>query len=135
LISAYQAAPQVPPKTAPGYASDYNVFLEGAKKSFFGDKNSVVDPYVTGLTIKDHPRGATITFSMNDTPFRVKVPRVNAELVGVFPTVGQNIEDRYGHPIKVNTDINSRKLTQPIVGPLKDLKQGVNTIVWPVKKH
>jgi len=122
-------------KTAPGYASDYNVFLEGAKKSSFGDENSVVDPYVTGLTIKDHPRGATIKFSMNDTPFRVKGPWVDAELVGIFPTVGQTIEDRYGHPIKVDTDINGRKLTQPIVGPLTDLKQGVNTIVWPVKKH
>ena len=36
-------------KTAPGYASDYNVFLEGAKKSTFGDEHSVVDPYVTGF--------------------------------------------------------------------------------------
>ena len=122
-------------KTASGYASDYNVFLEGAKKTSFGDKNSLVDPYVTGLTIKDHPRGATITFSMNDTPFRVKGPCVDGELVGIFPTVGQTIEDRYGHPIKVDADINGRKLTRPIAGPLTDLKQGVNTIVWPVKKH
>ena len=121
-------------KTAPGYASDYNVFLEGAKKSFFGDKNSVVDPYVTGLTIKDHPRGATITFSMNDAPFRVKVPRVNAERVGVFPTVGQTIEDRYGNPMKVDTDFNGKKYTQPIAGPLANLKQGPNTIVWLIKK-
>ncbi|HUS72149.1 MAG TPA: right-handed parallel beta-helix repeat-containing protein [Sedimentisphaerales bacterium] len=122
-------------KTASGYASDYNVFLEGAKKTSFGDKNSVVDPYVTGLTIKDHPRGATITLSMNDTPFHVKGPWVDGELVGIFPTVGQTIEDCYGHPIKVDTDIKGRKLTQPIAGPLTDLKQGVNTIVWPVKKH
>jgi len=122
-------------KMAPGYASDYNVFLEGTKKSFFGDKNSVVDPYVTGLTIKDHPRGATITFSMNDAPFRVKVPRVNTELVGVFPTVGQTIEDRYGNPIKVDTDFNGEKYAQPIAGPLANLKQGPNTIVWLIEKH
>jgi alpha-N-arabinofuranosidase len=122
-------------KTAPGYASDYNVFLEGAKKSSFGDKNSMVDPYVTGFTIKDYPQGTTITFSMNDTPLRVKRPWVDAELVGILPTVGQSIEDRYCHPIKVDTDINCRKLTRPIVGPLTDLKQGVNTIVWPVKNH
>ena len=31
-------------KEAPGYASDYNAFLEGAKPSSFGDKHSVVDP-------------------------------------------------------------------------------------------
>jgi alpha-N-arabinofuranosidase len=121
-------------KTASGYASDYNIFLEGAKKSSFGDKNSVVDPYVTGLTVKDHPRGATITFSMNDAAFRVKGPWVDSELVGIFPTVGQTIEDRHGNPIKVDTDIKGKKLTQPIAGPLTDLKQGLNTIVWPIKK-
>jgi hypothetical protein len=121
-------------KTAPGYASDYNIFLEGARKSSFGDKNSVVDPYVTELTIKDHPFGTTTAFSMNDAPFRVKGPRVNAELVGVFPTVGQTIEDRYGNPIEVNTDINGKEYALPIAGPLADLKQGLNTIVWQIKQ-
>ena len=87
-------------KTAQGYASDYNIFLEGAKKSSFGDEKSIVDPYVTGFAIKDHPRGAAITFTMNDAPFGVQGPQVNAELVGVFATVGQTIEDRYGTPSK-----------------------------------
>jgi hypothetical protein len=95
----------------------------------------VADPYVTGLTIKAHPLKATITFSMNDAPFGVKGPRVNAELLGVFPTVGQAIEDRYGNPIKVNADINGKKYTRPIAGPLADLKKGPNTIVWPIKQH
>jgi hypothetical protein len=119
-------------KTASGYASDHNVFLEGAKKSAFGDENSVVDPHVTEFTIKDQSRGATITFSMNEPPFGVKGPRVNAELVGVFPTVGQTIEDRYGHPIQVDTDFNGRKYSRPIAGPLADLKQGENTVTWPI---
>ena len=35
----------------------------------------------------------------------------------------------------VDTVINGRELTQPIAGPLTDLKQGVNTIVWSFKKH
>ncbi len=122
-------------KTASGYESDYNVFLEGAKKSSFGDKNSIVDPYVTMLAVEDHPIVTTITFSMNDAPFRVKGQWVTGEMVGVFPTVGQTIEDRYGRPIKVDTDINGRKSTQPIAGPLTDLKQGLNTIIWPFKKH
>jgi hypothetical protein len=117
-------------KTAPGYASGFNVFLEGAKKSSFGDENSVVDPYVTGLTIKDGPLTTTITFSINDAPFRVKGPRVSAELVGVFPTVGQTIEDRYGQPIKVDTDFNGKTFSQPIAGPLAHLKQGENTVIW-----
>lgn len=122
-------------KTAPGYASDYNIFLEGAGKSSFGDKNSVLDPYVTELAIKDHPLGATITFSMNDAPLRVKGPRVNAELVGVFPTVGQTIEDRHGNSIEVNTDINGNKYTLPMAGPLADIKKGTNTIAWSLKQR
>jgi hypothetical protein len=117
-------------KTASGYVSDYNVFLEGAKQSSFGDENSVVDAYVTGFTIKDRPLGTTITFSVNDSPFPAKGPRVNAKLVGVFPTVGQTIEDRYGHPIEVDTDFNGRKYSRPVTGPIADLKQGKNTVVW-----
>ncbi|MFC1652690.1 right-handed parallel beta-helix repeat-containing protein [Planctomycetota bacterium] len=117
-------------KIAPGYASDYNVFLEGAKQSSFGDKNSMVDSYVTGLAIKDIPLGTAVTFSVNDTPFRVKGPKVNAELVGIFPTVRQTIEDRYGNAIEVDADINGKKYTRPIPGPLADLKKGLNTILW-----
>jgi hypothetical protein len=120
-------------KTAPGYVSDYNVFLERARKSTFGDTHSVVDPYATGLTVKDDPRGATITFSVNDAPFQVKGPRVNAELVGVFGTAGQTIEDRDGQPIEVNADLNGRKFAQPIAGPLADLQKGVNAIVWKIQ--
>jgi hypothetical protein len=122
-------------KTASGYASDYNVFLEGAKKSSFGDNNSVVDPYVTGLAVKDQPHGAMVTFSVNDATFSVKGPSVNAQLVGVFPTVGQTIEDRDGKPIDVDTDINGNRSTRPIAGPLADLKNGLNTIVWPGKQR
>jgi hypothetical protein len=118
-------------RTAPGYASDHNVFLEGAKKSSFGDVNSTVDPHVTGFTIKDQPRGVTITFTMNDAPFGVQGPQVNADLVGVFATVDQTIEDRYGHPIKVDTDINGKPYSRPIAGPLADLRKGSNTTVWP----
>jgi len=120
-------------KNARGYESDYNVFLEGARKSAFADKNSVVDLHVTGLSVKDRPLGATITFSVNDAPLRVKGPRVNAELVGVFPTVGQTIEDRYGQPIAVITDINGKKYTPPLAGPLADLKKGPNAIVWSMR--
>jgi parallel beta-helix repeat protein len=115
---------------APGYASDYNIFFEGAKKSSFGDEHSIVDSTVTGLTVEDRPLGATITFSVNDAPFLVKGPWVNADLVGVFSTAGQTIEDRYGNPITVKTDINGKRVTQPIAGPLADLKKGPNKIVW-----
>ena len=122
-------------KTASGYESDYNIFFEGAKASSFGDENSIVDSYVTDFTIKDNSLGTTITFSINEAPFHVKGPQVNAELVGIFPTVGQTIEDRYGRPIKVDTDINGSKFPRPVAGPLADLKRGLNTVVWSSKQH
>jgi len=122
-------------KPAPGYASDYNVFLEGAKKSTFGDEHSVVDPYVTDLAVKDHPLGSTITFFVNDAAFGVQGPRVDVELVGVFPTVGQTIEDRHARPISVDTDFNGKKYAQPLPGPLADLKQGRNTINWQINRN
>ena len=117
-------------KAAPGYTSDYNVFLEGAKKSTFCDEHSVVSEYAAGFTIKDEPRGATITFSINDAALQAQGPQVNAGLVGLFPTVGQTIEDRYGKPITVNLDINGKEYARPIAGPVADLKHGPNTIFW-----
>jgi len=122
-------------KDAPGYASDYNVFLEGAKKSSFGDEHSVVDPFVTGFTHEDHPSGVTIKFSINGAASRLKGPWVDAKLVGVFSTVGQTVEDRFGNPIKVDTDFNGKKYPRPIAGPLADLKQGLNKVTWIFEKH
>ncbi len=122
-------------KTAEGYESDYNVFLEGAKKSSFGDRNSVVVPDVTGLTVQDHPLGATITFSIRDAPLRVNGPRVDAERVGVFPTVGQTIEDRDGNPIAIDTDILGKRFPRPIPGPLADLQRGKNAMTWSMRKQ
>ena len=122
-------------KTAPGYVSDYNVFLEGAKKSSFGDRNSVVDSHVTAFAVTNRHLGAMIKFSMNDAPFRVKGPRVNAELVGVFPTVGQTIEDRDGNPIEVSADLNGKKYVRPVAGPLADIKKGINTTAWRIERR
>jgi len=74
-------------KPAPGYASDYNVFLEGAGKSVFGDEHSVVDSYVTELLeVRVRPLGATVAFSVNDAPFRVKGRQVNAGSVVAYDT-------------------------------------------------
>jgi len=121
-------------REAPGYASDYNAFLAGAKASSFGDEHSIRDPFVAELSREDRPLGVTVSFAVNDATRAVKGPRVDAKLVGVLPTVGQTIEDRDGNPIKVDTDINGRKRTKAAVGPLADLKTGRNTIVWPTQK-
>ena len=121
-------------KTAPGYESDYNVFLDGAKDSSFGDDHSVVDPVAAGLAIEDHPQGATITFTTNDAPLRMSGPLVGAELIGVLPTVGQTIEDRDGNPITVDTDMNGNRFSPPMPGPLANIQRGKNMMTWSMRK-
>ncbi|MHC4582060.1 MAG: hypothetical protein ACYS14_11435, partial [Planctomycetota bacterium] len=122
-------------KDAPGYESDYNVFYEGARASSFGDEHSVVDAFATGLAHEDRPLGVTVRFSVNEAALGLNGPWVDKELVGVFSTVGQTIEDRHGNPIKVDTDFNGRRYSRPIPGPLADLRQGVNRIEWTFEKH
>lgn len=117
-------------KPASGYESDYNAFLEGAQKSVFGDANSLVDPYVAKLSVEREDRGVTITFSVNEAVARLRGPRVDAKLVGVFPTVGQTLEDRYGRPIAVDADMNGRLFAPIVPGPLANLQSGLNTMVW-----
>jgi hypothetical protein len=121
-------------KDAPGYVSDYNVFLEGAKPSSFGDKNSVADSQAASFAVVDRPLGATITFSVGKAALRVGGPRVDAALVGVFPTVGQTLEDRYGNPISIDTDINGKRFSPPLPGPVADLKPAGNRITWELTR-
>ena len=122
-------------KNAPGYESDYSVFYEGAKKTSFGDEHSVIDPFATGFFHEDHSLGVTIKFSVNEAAFHLKGPWVDKELVGVFSTVGQTIEDRHGNPIKVDNDFTGREYSSPLPGPLADLKQGLNKIVWTFEEY
>ncbi len=121
-------------KNAEGYQSDFNVFLEGAGKSRFGDENSVVEAHVCGFEITDRPDGATVTFSVATETQQVRGPSVDAELVGVFSTVGQTIEDRYGKPIAVDGDILGVKRTDTVPGPLAKLKPGRNSMSWETAK-
>jgi hypothetical protein len=121
-------------KNAPGYTSDYNIFLEGAKKSSFGDEHSVIDPYVTGFKLESRPLGVTIRFSVSNTFSRLKGPWVDDKLVGIFSTVGQTIEDSFGNPIKVDTDIKGNKFIEPFAGPLADIQQQANKFEWTYHK-
>lgn len=122
-------------KDAPGYASDHNAFLEGAKPSSFGDKDSVVDSFVTGFSIADRPLGAAVTFSVGEAVPAVHGPRVDKDLVGVFPTVGQTIEDRLGNPITIDRDMDGGSFSPPLPGPLADLKPEANRIDWALKRE
>jgi hypothetical protein len=65
---------------------------------------------------------------------QVKCQWVDQELVGVLPTVKQTIEDRWGKPIRVETDLMGHRRSAPIAGPLAELKPGENVIRWSIDK-
>ena len=121
-------------KQAPGYASDYNVFLEGAKKSSFGDEHSVVDPFETGFRREDSAAGVSIALRVNHSPFSARGPWVDGSLVGVLPTAGQTIEDSHGKAIRVDADMLGNERARPIAGPLADLKPGENVLKWQASR-
>jgi hypothetical protein len=118
-----------------GYRSDFNVFLEGAKPSAFGDAKSVVAPAPARFAITDHPLGATVTFAVDDRAAALEGPWVDAKLAGVFTTVGQTLEDRHGKPIRVTRDLTGNAFRHPVPGPLAALKAGPNAVTWTYKKH
>ncbi len=121
-------------KKAPGYASDYNVFLEGAKKSSFGDEHSVTEPGAARFRRDDSLLGVSLRFTLGDAAVRLKGPWVGAELVGIFPTVRQTLEDRHGRPIRVDTDLPGQARAEPLAGPLAEPTAGENTFQWAVDR-
>jgi hypothetical protein len=120
-------------KKASGYASDYNVFLEGAQKSDFGDEHSTVDPAAADFRRQDTPLSVLLRFRAGAVPSRQKAPWVDQALIGVLPTVGQTIEDASARPIRVDTDLFGRRRAAPIAGPLADPKVGENALDWSIK--
>jgi alpha-N-arabinofuranosidase len=122
-------------KKATGYASDYNVFLEGAKKSSFGDEHSTVVSTEVKFCREESP--LDVSFSLQVTPalFRLRAPWVDEKLVGVLPTVGQTIEDASGRKIRVDTDLLGHKRAAPVPGPLADVKPNGIVLHWSMTKQ
>ena len=123
-------------RKAPGYAADWNVYLEGAKKSAFGDEHSVVDSTRNRFRLQQHlPYGfrevhVPITLRVGEAALALEGPWVDGKLVGVFTTVGQTIENAAGRPIKVDVDLMGAKRRRPLAGPLARLKPGRDRVVW-----
>lgn len=117
-------------KAAPGYRAGFNVFLQGARPSSFGDTNSIVDSFAIGLRREDSRSGIALSFQVNEAPFRIQPPVVGPELVGVFPPVGQSLEDALGHPLTVNLDLSGHPFVRRVPGPLATLRSGENRLIW-----
>ena len=84
--------------------------------------------------VAEEPLGAAVRFTWREPFQSVHGPCVDATLVGVFSTVGQTIEDRYGDPITVDTDFLGRRFASPIAGPLGEPQSGENVVSWLLKK-
>ena len=121
-------------KKAPGFAADYNVFLEGASQVRFGDQQSVDDPFAAAIEVEDQSTGTTIRFQMNRSALQLQRAGIDAKDFGPFPTVSQALEDRDGNPIQVDTDLRGNARTRNVVGPLADLRSGENTVRWELKR-
>jgi hypothetical protein len=119
---------------APGYSADYNVFMDGAKKSSFGDDHSVVDSLESKFRQEDSPLGVSLRFQVSQTSLRINAPWVDGALVGILPTVGQTIENASGQAIRVDTDLLGQTRAAPVAGPLANLKPGENMLLWSIKK-
>lgn len=117
-------------RRAPGFASDFNVFYEGAARSGFGDKHSRVEPFVSEFTLEARISGVTVRLVADPAHFVTNGPRVDARLVGLFPVVEQTIEDRWGRPIHVDADFYGRPRRRLVSGPLAILKKGLNRVRW-----
>lgn len=117
-------------KPASGYVADSNLFLEGAQPSRFGGKQSRVDSSAARFERHDHPEGISIQLVVSEAALEISGPRVDGTLVGVFPTVGQTIEDRDGKLICVDRDALGSYRKQVRVGPLADLQSGINHVFW-----
>lgn len=120
-------------KKAPGFEADYNLYLDGARKSSFGDEHGIVDSFELDLTTGDRSLAASISFKMTGKAFELNPPLIDAEYFGVFPTVDQALEDSKGNPIRIKTDLHGRRRSSPVVGPLADLRKGDNQIRWTMK--
>jgi hypothetical protein len=117
-------------KEAAGNVSGYNVFLEGAEPSVFGDTNSVGEAASSLFKIQEDARGVTITYALPASALDMPNPWVDTKLTGVFPTLGQGLEDRFGQPIRVDVDYAGYKRELPKLGPLANPSRDSNIIVW-----
>jgi parallel beta-helix repeat protein len=114
-----------------GNAADYNVFLEGARKSAYFDSNSVVDAAATDFSYTSDTNGISISFNVNNAPFGLACPLITNPFIGHFPLPNQGLEYNNGNPITIDKDFygNARNVSGPTPGPFEDLKVGANSYI------
>ena len=114
-----------------GNASDWNVFLGGAKPTTWDDAHSQVAPLDPTVSFKDLPNGVEISFRADTALKAVGGPLITSEFVGEFALTKQRLVDADGIPIAVAHDLvgSPRAKIHPVAGPLEGLHDGMNRII------
>jgi len=120
---------------APGYNSDYNIFLQGAEKSIY-DNNSLCIEFEPGF---DYSITSIIEirFDLTASIPDFKCPLITYDMIGEVTLPGEGIEHHDGSPIMIDCDYfaNPRDPYGRITaGPFVQMKEGTNSLIlWP--KH
>lgn len=85
--------------------ADYNVYLDGAVKSSWGDKQSKNVTGVTNLKLIHTAKGVSLSFNDRLIP-AMTCPALSPSLIGFFTLSKQYIEYPDGRPITINHDFN-----------------------------
>jgi hypothetical protein len=109
----------------PGYVSDYNGFLGGARQTPWGDANSMTAATAPKVTFNSLPDGVEISFSPGWSPPTLGGPLVGKDFVGDFALTGQGLEDSEGRPITLDHDLlgEARTAENVAAGPIQPLAE------------
>jgi hypothetical protein len=104
-----------------GFASDWNAFYAGAKKTAWGDVHSALNLSDASVKFSDFPDGVAILLESPAPPRDLKAPIINRDFADSFALTGQGLEDPQGRPISLDHDLlgKQRQLPHRIPGPLE----------------
>lgn len=117
------------PSTGIGNVVDNNLYIGGAKSNP-EHLNATISEFDFTFEMQFTIDLATLSFQMDDSFAGLNTSLIDANRVGKIPYAEQGLADRSGRPITVNWDFNkqSRKIKNPVVGPIKTLSLGYNSI-------
>jgi alpha-N-arabinofuranosidase len=116
----------------PGIAIDYNVYLDGARKSRY-DQHSVVDSAPADFNCYADRNLIAVDFRVPKDALAVQCPKIASAMLGKFPVSGMMIENPDGSPIEIANDFfgKPRKSEPGVPGPFQDVAAGMNSFtVW-----
>jgi alpha-L-arabinofuranosidase len=109
------------------FHADYNIYLEGAKKSPI-ENHSLETFSNTKLAWKSDASGVSVSFTMDESPWKMCAPFISSVKFGEMAGSGQRIENLAGSPVSLNEDFfgNPHPFAAVLSGPFEKLKQGTN---------